>query len=117
MNEHLTPHQLQALVDGKLPADEADRAMAHLGECDQCLADADRRWAVSDRAPVLQRAGSPAPQASMRMEQALFSRIHRLRFLGEVLRLATGGFASLLTTLLRPPARRRSRRENQDERE
>jgi hypothetical protein len=99
--EHPASHTLADLAAGRLADAEEQAVIAHLVECEPCLAAVDRLWdellATSGLAvPDLK------PEAAERVERDLWRRIHRSDLAGETIRLGTHALLLVLLALLGP---------------
>jgi hypothetical protein len=96
MNEHMTPEEIERLLNGQLPEADLDRWFAHLHNCEQCLASFDKVWTLPvgfGRVPPL------GPARLGLLERRIIDRIHTFEVGKQSLRLALLGPIVLLRGL------------------
>jgi len=73
MNEHMTPEEIERVLNGQAPEVDMDRWFAHMENCEQCLASFDQVWTLPDdpgRVPPLE------PARIGLLENRILNRIH-----------------------------------------
>ena len=100
--EHPDSQTLGDLARGLLTGPEADAVIAHLSECESCLALADRLW--DEHLAEIAGAAIPDldPEAAEQVEYGLWRRLRRSDLGGEMVRLSTDLLLSVWMALLRP---------------
>lgn len=102
--DHLSEATIRQFVAGKLSAEAANAAMAHLSECEACLAGVDAQWTAQ---PAAADAPDLSDQVAARMERQLIKRIRRSNLAGTILSMGTIGFSQVAMALVRPLMARR----------
>lgn len=107
MTDHEYPlHLLEAFIAGQLSAEENDRILSHLPECDRCLADVDLLWTQQlDDEP---RSQIPELESEIaeRVEGMILDRIRRTDLVGQIVKLGTLGLFMSWQALVRPLVRK-----------
>lgn len=100
--EHPNSQTLADLAAGHLTGAKADVVIAHLSECEPCLALADRLW--DEHLAEIAGAAIPDldPEAAEQVEHGLWRRVRRSDLGGETVRLSTKLLLSVWVALLRP---------------
>jgi hypothetical protein len=105
--EHLTSQELRELIAGRMETVESARLLAHIEQCDHCLAQADELWSQQPVAAVVADWVELDAPTAQRLERQLVRKIHRSNLSADMLRLGTQGFLSVAVSLLRPIVRPR----------
>ncbi|MFC2037794.1 hypothetical protein ACFLYD_07510 [Chloroflexota bacterium] len=100
--KHPDPRTLADLAAGHLTGAKADVVIAHLSECEPCLALADRLW--DEHLAEIAGAAIPDldPEAAEQVEYGLWRRLRRSDLGGEMVRLSTRLLLSVWVALLQP---------------
>jgi hypothetical protein len=100
--EHPDPRTLAYLAAGHLTGAKFDVVIAHLLECEPCLAMADRLW--DEHLAEIADADIPDldPEVAEQVEQGLWRRLRRSDLGGEMVRLSTSLLLSVCVALLQP---------------
>ena len=96
------PDNLRAFVNGELDQIQIDVVMAHLAECDVCLAEVDALWAAQAQMALSNPVPALDETTARRVEKRLLNQLHRSDFGGRALWLGTAGFINTIFALLRP---------------
>lgn len=87
MNEHMTPEEIERVLNGQAPEVDTDRWFAHMENCEQCLASFDKVWTLSDSDNV-----PPLETARIGLlERRILNRIHTFEVGKQSLRFALFG--------------------------
>jgi hypothetical protein len=100
--EHPNSQTLADLAAGLLTGAKADVVIAHLSECEPCLALADRLW--DEHLAEIASAAIPDldPEAAEQVEHGLRRRLRRSDLGGDMVRLSTRLLLSVWVALLQP---------------
>ncbi len=101
MAEKKQHFDLESYVQGKLSAEENEKIISHLINCDECLEVVEEIWrkytgSIGGETPSLSQ------ERSERLEQRVFKEIHRGDLAVEAVRFAVVGFGEVLKALLIP---------------
>jgi hypothetical protein len=107
LTEHPSSQTLADLAAGRLKGARSGEVIAHLSECESCLALADRLW--DEHLAEIAGAAIPelGPEAAQQVEHELRNRVRRSDLGGETVRLGTRLLLSVWLALLRPMFGRR----------
>jgi hypothetical protein len=102
LTEHPDPRTLAGLAAGHLTGARSDLVIAHLSECETCLALADRLW--DEHLAEIAGAAIPDlnPEVAERVEYGLWRHVRRSDLGGDMIRLSTRLLLSGSVALLQP---------------
>jgi hypothetical protein len=102
MNDLDHPESFENFVLGRLSDQENESIIAHLVSCEVCAAKVERLWLDAPIGKSIPTVIGTDMQDTIESERSLFRKIHRSDLGGQVVRLYTQGFISLLTGMFRP---------------
>lgn len=102
MTQHYDPDTLQAFVKGRLSETETEAVVAHLADCDVCLAAVDQLWAEQPLATHAPFVRDFDPTAVKALENRLLNRLHRSNLGSRTIWLGTAGLINTLLAIVRP---------------